>query len=171
MNAAAAEGKKGNYMMVTFGVPDDPKFLAALGTVTVLHAHLEHMLKMTIKTLAGVSFQEAMDAAEYQMSRKLRGRIEELAESRLGEGQALIKLQALLRRCARATKRRNNIVHGVVGRNFDKEGEFMHVSSRGLEPLPAVGELNSLATKLAQLTNELNNARLQGFLAEALKSR
>jgi hypothetical protein len=41
--------------MVTFHVPEDKELLAALGVVTLRHEHLNHILKMTIKSIAGIT--------------------------------------------------------------------------------------------------------------------
>jgi hypothetical protein len=156
---------------IAFGMPSDQTFLAALGTVAVRHAQLEHVLRLTIKTLAGVTVAEALDATEYQGPGRLRDRIGRLARDELGEGQALIKLEALLTRCERATRRRNALVHSVIGRNLDNDQEFVHFNSAGTKPLPSVAELEALAKELVQLTRELNLARIEGFLAEALTGK
>ena len=171
MNAAATQSKVSKSPMLIFSVPKDKDYLAALGTVSVRHAQLEHILRMTIKTLAGVSLAEMLDATEYQGPGRLRERIGKLAQSKLKEGQALIKLQAIMRRCERASEKRNNLVHGVIAEDFDRDGELLHVRSHGLEELPKVTALYSLAAELVQLTKELNAARLEGFLAEALVNK
>jgi hypothetical protein len=40
-----------------------------------------------------------------------------------------------------------------------------------LHPLPTVEELKNLANEIAEITQELNEARLEGFLKEALDGR
>jgi hypothetical protein len=108
--------------MVTFHIPEDPALLAAFGTVGLRHSQLDHMLRMTIKSLSGVSIPEAMDATMFQGSKMLRSRITKLAKSRLGEGKAFIQLQALLERCRRATEKRNALIHNVWAREMG--GDF-----------------------------------------------
>ena len=71
--------------MMTFHVPDDKELLAAFGEVALVHEHLNHILRMTIKTLAGLKPIEALDATSYDGSRQLRERIRKLARQRLGE--------------------------------------------------------------------------------------
>ena len=78
--------------MLMFFVPDDRGLLAALGKVTLRHEHLNHILKMTIKSLAGLTPQEAIDATQYEGSRTLRERIQNFARQKLGEGEPLLKL-------------------------------------------------------------------------------
>ncbi len=43
--------------MITFHVPGDKELLAAFGEVALVHEHLNHILRMTIKTLAGLTPQ------------------------------------------------------------------------------------------------------------------
>jgi hypothetical protein len=43
-------------------LPSDTKLVAAFGRVALAHAHLDHVIRMTLKTLTGVSMQEAWDA-------------------------------------------------------------------------------------------------------------
>jgi hypothetical protein len=48
--------------MITVDIPGDAEFLAAFGEVALRHAHLDHILRMTIKTLADLRPNEALDA-------------------------------------------------------------------------------------------------------------
>ena len=80
--------------MVTFHVPDDQELLAAFGEVALRHEHMNHILKMTIKSLAGLTPAEALAATKYEGSGQLRERIRKIARKRLGEGTPLLKLQA-----------------------------------------------------------------------------
>src|SRR5665213_2928017 len=98
-----------------------PPYLQALGAVAVHHAHLDRMLQMAIKTLAEVTPQVAIDATEFQGSAILRERILTLARKGWGEGQPLIRLQALMRRCAVLTDRRNDWTHSICGKEEDGE--------------------------------------------------
>lgn len=107
--------------MMIFHIPSDKDLLAAIGEVALRHEHLNHILRMTIKTLARLDIDEALDATAYDSSSQLRERIKKLARQRLGEGEPLIKLQALLERCKRATEKRNDLVHSVWGKELDGE--------------------------------------------------
>jgi hypothetical protein len=77
-------------------VPEDPDLLRALATVGIRHTHLDHMLRMTIKTLTNVTPREALDATSVTGSAALRKRIWKLAKTRIGDGTALVRLEALL---------------------------------------------------------------------------
>ncbi len=157
-----------NFM--TFHVPSDQDLLAAIGKVALRHEHLSHILRMTIKTLARLEVDEALDATAYDSSSQLRERIKKLARQRLGEGESLLKLQALLERCKRATERRNDLIHSVWGRELDGE-PARRGSGTEWKPLPTVPELDGLAEDIMRLTGELNVARLEGFVHEALASK
>jgi hypothetical protein len=156
--------------MMTFHVPTDRDLLAAIGEVALRHEHLNHILRMTIKTLARLDVAEALDATAYDSTSQLRERIKKLARQRLGEGEPLLKLHALLERCKRATERRNNLVHSVWGKELDGE-PALRGSAEEWRPLPTTAELQDLAENLSQLTLQLNEARLEGFLHQALTQK
>jgi hypothetical protein len=159
-----------NSKMITFHVPKDKELLAALGVVTLRHEHLNHILKMTIKSIAGITPAEASYALKYEGSRSLRERINKLSKKELGESKALLKLQALLGRAERVTEKRNKFIHGLWAKELDGDPGIMGVPGE-LHPLPTVEELKNLADEIAAITQELNEARLHGFLKEALDSR
>jgi len=156
--------------MMMFHVPEDKDLLAAYGELSLRHEHLTHILRMTIKTLAGLEVSEALDATAYDGASRLRDRIRTLARQRLGEGEALLKLQAILERCRRASEKRNDLIHSVWGKELDGE-PFRRGSDHSWQPLPTVEELRALGEEIQTLTNHLNDARLFGFLAESLAKR
>lgn len=153
--------------MMMFHVPEDKDLLAAYGELSLRHEHLTHILRMTIKTLARLEVSEALDATAYDGATRLRDRIKTLAKQRLGEGEALLKLQAILERCKRATEKRNDLIHSVWGKELDGE-PFRRGNDHSWQPLPTVDELKTLGEEILKLTESLNHARLTGFLAEAL---
>jgi hypothetical protein len=156
--------------MISFHVPNDRDLLATFGEVALRQEHLTHILRMTIKTLADLHPDEALDATAYDGSRQLRERIRKLARQRLGEGKPLLKLQALLERCRRATDRRNELIHGIWAKELDGE-PVRRNTDHTWHPLPTVEDLRNLSNELQALTETLNTARLDGFLSEALSKR
>lgn len=156
--------------MIFFHVPIDKELLAALGVVTLRHEHLNHTLKMTIKSIAGITFEEASNALRYEGSRSLRERIKKLGKKELKESKALLKLQALLGRAERVTEKRNKFIHGIWAKEHDGDPGIMGDLGE-LHPLPTIKELESLANEMAEVTQELNDARLFGFLQEAIDER
>ena len=153
---------------IVFHVPEDPTFLQAAARVSLTHAHLDYSLRMCIKTLADVSIHEALDATEYEGSRSLRDRIRKLGKMRLGEGTALVKLQAILKRCEEASRQRNDLIHNIIG--VEEHGRVeMRSSDHSWRSLPSAAELDAIAQTLSGLAGELNHARLNGWLALALE--
>jgi hypothetical protein len=156
--------------MMWFHVPEDKDLLAAYGELSLRHEHLTHILRMTIKTLARLEVSEAMDATAGDGAAQLRDQIKTLARQRLGKSEALLKLQAILERCKRATEKRNELIHSVCAKELDGE-PFLQRNANSQKALPTLKELKELGEELRILTESLNEARVQGFLAEALKKR
>ncbi|HWG75572.1 MAG TPA: hypothetical protein VN660_02130 [Steroidobacteraceae bacterium] len=147
--------------MMVFQVPDDPAWLQAFGRVSIVHAHLDHILRMLIKSLTGLTVEVALDATERETSAVLRDRIKRLARQRLGEGAPLLQVQALIERCRRATEQRNNLVHNIIASDWLGE-TLMRKAGSKWAPLPTQDALNALAEQIVQLTREINNSRLNG---------
>ena len=137
--------------------------------MTMQQSHLDYILRMTVKTLCNLEIEQALDATANDGSAFLRARIKKLARQKIGEGEPLLKLQALLQRCKRATEKRNDYVHSVWGRELDG-ALVMRSEDHTWDDIPTVNELMSLVTELQRLRNELNAARVDGFLSEALNS-
>jgi hypothetical protein len=156
--------------MMMFHVPADRELLAAYGELSLRHEHLTHILRMTVKTLASLEVLEALDATAYEGASALRERIRKLARQRLGEGRPLLQLQALLERCKRASQRRNELVHSVWAKEPDGE-PTLRSNDHIWRDLPSVQQLQELSSEIHELTQSLNQARLEGFLEEALKNR
>lgn len=156
--------------MVMFHVPEDQELLAAFGEVALRHEHMNHILKMTIKSLAGLTPAEALAATEYEGSSQLRERIKKIARKRLGEGTPLLKLQAILANSQKLTEKRNDLVHGLWAQELDGEAHVRDAFGN-TRPLPTAQELRALGKEIEQLTNHLNEERLEGFLKQALSDR
>ena len=156
--------------MIMFHVPEDRDILAAYGELGLRHEHLTYILRMTIRTLARLEISEALDATAYDGAALLRDRIRKLARHRLGEGEPLLKLQAILERCKRATEKRNDLIHSVWAKELDGE-TVRHGNDHKWQSIPTVQELKTLGNEIYALTESLNSARLDGFLSEALEKR
>ncbi len=153
--------------MMMFYIPEDQDIQAVVGMISYRHSHLDYTLRMTIKTLTNVTIKEALDATKYEGSALLRKRVRKLAGQRLGEGKPLIQLQALLMRCERATQRRNDLIHNISARELDGE-PFVQTENHEWKPMPKIDSLVDLWDELTRLTQEVNAARLDGFLFKAL---
>jgi hypothetical protein len=155
--------------MITFHVPSDQRVLAAFGEVALRHEHMNYVLRMTIKSLTGVTPAEAIAATAYESSAQLRDRVRKIARKRLGDGTALVRLQAMLAECKRLTEKRNDLVHGLWAQELDGEAHVRDARG-GRRPLPTEEELQNLARELEHHSTRLNLERLEGFLLQALQS-
>lgn len=153
--------------MISFHVPMDQELLAAVGEVAIRHEHMSHILKMTIKSIAEITPNEAIAATMYESSGQLRVRIQKLARKRFGEGAALLKIQAIMSNCKRLTDKRNELVHRLWAKELDGEAHLRDAYG-SIQPLPSVNELKSLAHDIEKLTEHLNHERLEGFIHVAL---
>jgi hypothetical protein len=156
--------------LIMMHVPTDTALLAAVGEVAIRHEHLNHMLRMTVKSLAEVSVREALTAMMYEGSGQLRERIRKLARRRLGEGTPLLKLQSLLAECERLTLKRNRLVHGLWAKELDGDAHVQDGFGATI-PVPTVEELKSLGSEIEAVAGTLNYARLEGWLKDALEAR
>ncbi|MCE5194442.1 MAG: hypothetical protein LLF28_03150 [Nitrospiraceae bacterium] len=155
---------------VSLHMPQDSELLAALGEVAIRHEQLSYILKMTIKSLTGVTPEEALKATTHEGSAQLRDRVKKNARKRLGEGAPLVKLQAILVDCKRLTDKRNDLIHGMWAKGLDG---YAHIrdSCGNVRPIPPSKDLLKLASELEKLTRRLNTERLEGFLFQALSKR
>jgi len=100
---------------ITFGFPEQD-VLASLGRLTIMSGHLDYILKMTFKSLKGISIVEALQHTNKQNGRILRQRIIELAKEKLVEEEALAELMGLIDRAWKAAEIRNRFIHNLWGR-------------------------------------------------------
>ncbi len=153
--------------MITLQLPNDEQVLATVGKISIRHGQLDYCLKMVIKSILGLAITEAIDATDNQGSFELRKRIRKLAKQKFKEGEILVKLDALLTRAKRATEDRNQILHSLWA--FELDGTpVIRNRDHSFQPIPNLTRLNELAEEIYTITTDLNNARLEGFLKEAL---
>jgi hypothetical protein len=155
--------------MITLGLPQDESVLAAIGMVAARHGQLDHVLRMTVKSIAGVSPAEALDATEGDTSWQLREQVFALAKRRLGPCPAMVQLRALLTRAKDASGRRNRLLHGLWAQESDGRDVYLADGQRQT-PMLSVGDLEALADELFDVAAALNSARLKGFLYAALEA-
>ncbi|MEJ2309308.1 MAG: hypothetical protein P8Z78_08325 [Gammaproteobacteria bacterium] len=162
--------KAAGEKMISFHVPDDKDLLSALGSLTLRHEHMNHILKMTIRSLADLTPEEAFHALKRESTSSLRQRINKLAKKVLGEGKPLLRLQSLLGRAGDLSKKRNGYVHGIWAIELDGDALILDLPEK-ISPSPTVEQLEKLGLEIEALTNELNTARLDGWLKEAIISK
>jgi hypothetical protein len=158
---------------VGFHIPvEDRELLAALGEISLLHGHIDHVMKLLIKTFSELTIQEVMDATARESSWNLREWVKKLARDRLGKGTALAKVLALLERASRITERRNAFVHILCGKDQDGNPAAAAQDLTVWKPLPTVADLDALSADMKTLRLDISRARSKsGFISEALVTK
>jgi hypothetical protein len=160
----------GMAFKVTKWLPEDAALLAAIGRVAVLHGQLDYCLRMTVKSLEGVSVGKALRDTEGKGPGELSTKIRKVAG---GDGDVPEPLREILNRARLATDRRNKLLHGFWCKRLDGTPGIRTehgTKPRSVEfgPIPTIAELEDLANELDQVEGELNSARSEGFLKDAL---
>jgi hypothetical protein len=154
--------------MMTPGVPEDPAVLAGIAKVAIHHGHLDHALRMMVKSLAGVPQQVAMDATEGETTGRLIEQVRALARRRLGECSEMVRVRAFLHRAKSLYKRRNDLLHGLWAKEDIDGPAILRATGSDFGPIPPTADLESLASDMLNLSNEMHFERQHGFLFEAL---
>ncbi len=155
--------------MIIGSLPQDPQMLAAIGTVAVRHGQLDNALRMTVKSISGIGLERALDATEGMSSHELRRVIRKMARKKLGDASnSYLLLAAFLTRAQEATLQRNELMHGLWAFDLDEGRDRFRHKGREWRETPKADELMALADETAQIAGELHEARLHGFLKEAL---
>src|SRR5947209_2680241 len=92
---------QGEARKVLLVIPDDVELLKAAGCVAFAHGQLELALQMTVKTLAGLSVRDALDATDMMKTYELRDKIKKLFRQETRDEVAKSKLDALLNKAKR----------------------------------------------------------------------
>ncbi|HEY8947315.1 MAG TPA: hypothetical protein VIM56_00370 [Rhizomicrobium sp.] len=158
------------HPVASFQLPSDQALLAAVGTVAIAHGHLEYILRMTVKTLAGLSILEALDATNFTSMRDVRSEVRKLFGQLTKERSLCLKLEALLERARKESEQRNQLLHRPWAvdseNNWLMKDEYHHWG-----PLPDRQQFLELADRIYNLIHDINEARLHGFISDVAKLR
>lgn len=156
--------------MAILSIPSDPKVREAIGVVAVRHGQLDHALQLTVKSILGAGLELSLIVTDGMTAGRLRDMIKRLARKRLEKSpDAYENLSALLSRAKTATDRRNELMHGVWTFDLDADSEVFYYKNTPQPKLPDAAELTNLANEIAELVGELHEARLHGWLRDALQ--
>lgn len=151
--------------MMLLEIPDDPELLAAVARVAIAHGHHELIMKRTLKTVNGWELEAADAALKRRSISTVRQWLRNDLARRLGAAPEVDRMAELLDRSEALSDRRNDLMHGIWCRELD--GERMHLGDAGLT-IPAPADLDDLAWAIKAITDQINDARLNAWLAEAL---
>jgi len=82
--------------MDKLGIPRHVGLVAALGRLAIAHTHLELILRYTVKTIAGFSVKEALDATYGEPISDVRKRVRRMFMEKTPPASEVSKLDALL---------------------------------------------------------------------------
>jgi hypothetical protein len=151
-------------------IPEHPGLTEAIGRVTIAHTHLELILRYTVKTLAGLSVKDALDATQGERISDIRRRIRRLFAETKPTDSELIRLDALLGAARRLSEKRNTVLHSAWSETPAHQAVMKGEDYRW-NPAPSNQEVNALTDEILVLVKKINDARLRGFLYEATKRR
>jgi len=144
-----------------FYVPDD-ETLRELGRMQVLHSHLDHTLRLSIKRMLGISIRDPGYWNETRgMTAGLRQRARDLVAKRYGRDQdSANAVNQILDEAEAATLLRNRALHGVWMRH-DGNAPVLHDRDSLLKqhvsyPAPTAEELVSVSDWICRLQRHLN---------------
>jgi hypothetical protein len=139
-------------------MPKDREFLAAIGTLALRHEQMNYVLRLTIKSLTGLSIDEIMRETKRNSSKELRAKVRKNSKERPGLGDHSLKLQIALAECEILTTERNELIHGVCTKKPD--GAVQIRDSVGTtRQIPSAKNIISLSRKIEKLTAHLDKIR------------
>lgn len=151
--------------MVNLGLPGDDELLSAAGRVALAHGQLELMLRMTIKTLSGLTVDEALNATNRVQNSQLRDEIVALFKRKTSDPAERLRLKATLGKCEQLSDQRNRLLHNAWA--LHEDGSVVMKGERHAWGAAAKAEdMNQLAQEISEVVDELNESRLRGFIRE-----
>jgi hypothetical protein len=150
-------------------LPDDPDLPEAAGRVALAHGQLELMLRMTIKTLGGLTVDEALYATEKSKNWELRRDIVSLFNSKTKDTSLRLKLRAVLGKCESLSDKRNRLLHRAWA--LDSDGCIVtkgpdHTWGKQTTP----NDLRKLASEIGGVVTTLNHERRSGFIGKVCEA-
>ncbi len=148
-------------------LPHDLLLVASVGRVAIAGAKLEYVLRLTIKTIAGLALSKARTDTKGKTFGPLRAKLEKTAKIFISDEGVRAKLDEILSRAGDMVERRNRLIHDIS--YYTKQGKFLLKEDNNPARLyPTKTEINAIANDLLRIAKELNSARKTGFIFEAL---
>lgn len=147
--------------------PTDERILKAVGLVAIAHGHLEYILRMTVRTLTGMTVSDALDATQYASMRELRDNVKKLFRKKTEDAELRLRMNALLRQAERLTEKRNKLIHRTWGESPDGQ-LLIKGDDHVFGPPPTPAELETLTDEIYALIRQINHERMSGFINEAV---
>lgn len=150
--------------------PSDIDLLAAVGSMALSHAHLDRALIGAIKTVRGISMEEATQQYERCGTEDLGKALFNGARDTFGEGETLDRIGAFVSSCKRVANLRNRFLHALWYQ--DRETDDLAIHNRGKTTAPPTAqELNDLTRDIDVLWREVQDARHNGYIRAATQQK
>lgn len=154
--------------MDKLAIPRQPGLIEALGRLAVAHTHLELILRYAVKTLAGLSVNDALDATNRNPTSEVRNKIKKLFREKKPFPSEETQLEALLGAAQRLSEKRNAFLHSAwseteAGEAIQKQEN--HQWGRA----PSQAEVDQVTSEILELAKKINDARLTGFICGVVR--
>jgi hypothetical protein len=150
--------------MISLGLPSDPAEVVAIGKVAIRHGQLDHGLSLTIRSIRGISVEQALAETKRKSAHQLQALVEEHARDRFGEAPVLVRIRELLHMSRQAADHRNSVLNDLWATQSGSAS--IHVP----EGLFRVAELEAVAENLFSVVKELDHERHRGCLHETTEA-
>lgn len=159
---------RGKSLMLAMGLPGDSDLLTALGGLVIARTQLELYLRYTVKTLASLSVNAALETTSGDRMPELRGRIKQLFKQKKPTAQEKRQLDALLLQGKHLTMKCNVYLHATYA-NTPSGQALMQSDTYSWGLAPTVSEVNAVRADLLKVGADMNHARLHGFIAQVVR--
>ena len=141
-------------VQVVFRLPSIP-VLREVGSIVIRHGQLDHVRRLAIKRLLGISINDAAYESETMgMSGQLDKMIRKKLKASKLESAQRVELLRLLMETKRVTRFRNLLVHSVWAREPRKR--LLLRDKKALHPIPSITVLKQYGADIDCVLNQLN---------------
>ncbi|MCZ6546863.1 MAG: hypothetical protein O6837_01925 [Deltaproteobacteria bacterium] len=135
--------------------------------MAIAHTHLELILRYTVKTIAGLSVKEALDVTYGEPISDVRKRVRKLFMEKRPPALEVSKLDALLGAAKRLSEKRNRFLHSAWSETEAGEA-ILKGEDYQWGAAPSSEQVDKAASKILELVQKINTARLRGFIRDVL---
>lgn len=151
------------HTMDTLSIPRQDGLTEALGRLAIAHTHLELVLRYSIKTLSGITIQEALDAAAEERIHDLRKRLRKFFLEKKPTPTEESQIDALLGAAQRLSEKRSEFHHSAWSETQIGQAVLKGEDNKWQEA-PKSANVDKVTHELLELVEKINNARLHGFV-------
>ena len=130
-------------------------WLAGIGKLTLANTQVSFVVRMMIKTFLRLGYQEGREKTKRMAAGRLREFVVDLAAASNLPCQSRAGLDDLMARWHTLATKRNQLSHGLVGKELD--GDHVIADDVGrFEPMPKAGDIEDAVDRMIHLRDDLN---------------